>query len=112
MNIEQLGEKRQTLLATAREMASNPDGDLAQVKSIMAEAEQIAQRIEAIKSLGEMQPVAAKPAQIDEPWKSGGVVKNPFTGTREEANFKAYAFGQWARSVMGNRKAAEWVKNN
>jgi HK97 family phage major capsid protein len=58
-----------------------------------------------------MAPVA-KPAQIDEPWKSGGVTKNPFTGNRDEANFKAYAFGQWARALAGNRKSAEWVKNN
>jgi HK97 family phage major capsid protein len=111
MNVEQLSERRQTILATARELASSPEGDMAQVKSLMSEAEGIAQRIEAIKSLGEMAPVA-KPAQIDEPWKSGGVTKNPFTGTREEANYKAYAFGQWARAIAGNRKAAEWVKNN
>lgn len=111
MNIEQLSEKRQTLLATAREIASNPEGDMAQVKSLMAESEQIAQRIEAIKSLGEMAPVA-KPVEVAEPWKAGGVGKNPFSGTRDEANYKAYAFGQWARSIMGNRKAAEWVKNN
>jgi HK97 family phage major capsid protein len=111
MNVEQLSEKRQTLLATARELASSPEGDMTQVKSLMSEAEGIAQRIEAIKSLGEMAPVA-KPAQIDEPWKSGGVTRNPFTGTREEANYKAYAFGQWARAIAGNRKAAEWVKNN
>jgi len=111
MNVEQLSEKRQTLLATARELASSPEGDMAQVKSLMSEAEGIAQRIEAIKSLGEMAPVA-KPAQIDEPWKSGGVTKNPFTGNRDESNYKAYAFGQWARAIAGNRKAAEWVKNN
>jgi len=111
MNVEQLSERRQTILATARELASSPEGDMAQVKSLMSEAEGIAQRIEAIKSLGEMAPVA-KPAQIEEPWKSGGVGKNPFPGTRDEANFKAYAWGQFARSIMGNRKAAEWVKNN
>jgi len=111
MTIEQLTEKRASLLATARELASG-DGDLAQVKSIMSEADKVAERIEAIKAIGETAPIAAKPAQIDEPWKSGGVVKNPFTGSRDEANWKAYAFGQWARSVMGNRKAADWVKNN
>lgn len=112
MNVEQLSEKRATVLATARELANNPDSDMAQVKSLMAEAEQIAARIEAVKSLGEMAPVAPKPAQIDEPWKSGTVSKNPLPGTRDEANFKAYAWGQWARSIMGNRKSAEWVKNN
>ena len=37
MNIEQLNAKRESLLATARELASG-EGDLAQVKSIMAEA--------------------------------------------------------------------------
>jgi HK97 family phage major capsid protein len=112
MNVEQLSEKRATVLATARELANNPESDMTQVKSLMAEAEQIAARIEAVKSLGEMAPVAPKPVQIDEPWKSGTVSKNPLPGTRDEANFKAYAWGQWARSIMGNRKSAEWVKNN
>jgi len=112
MTIEQLSEKRQSLLATAREIASNPDGDLAQVKSIMAEADKAAERIEALKAIGETAPVAAKPQVEDQPWKSGGVVRNPFSGSREEANYKAYAFGQWARSIMGNRKAADWVKSN
>lgn len=111
MNIEQLSERRQTVLATARELASTPDGDLSQVKSLMAEADNIAQRIEAVKALGEMAPVA-KPVAVAEPWKAGGVTKNPFSGTRDEANFKAYAFGQWVRSIMGNRKAADWVNNN
>jgi HK97 family phage major capsid protein len=112
MNVEQLSEKRATVLATARELANNPESDMAQVKSLMAEAEQIAARIEAVKSLGEMAPVAPKPVQIDEPWKSGTIQKNILPGNRDEANFKAYAWGQWARSIMGNRKAAEWVKNN
>lgn len=112
MNIEQLSERRQTVLATARELASTPDSDLSQVKSLMAEADNIAQRIEAVKALGEMAPVASKPAQIDEPWKSGGVVKSPFAGTRDEQNWKGYAWGQWARSIMGDRRAAEWVKSN
>lgn len=112
MNVEQLAEKRATVLATARELANNPESDMAQVKSLMAEAEQIAARIEAVKALGEMAPVAPKPAQIDEPWKSGTITRNVLPGTRDEANWKAYAWGQWARSIMGNRKSAEWVKNN
>lgn len=112
MNVEQLSEKRATVLATARELANNPESDMAQVKSLMAEAEQIAARIEAVKSLGEMAPVAPKPVQVDEPWKSGTLGRNPLPGTRDEANFKAYAWGKWAQSLLGNRKAAEWVKNN
>jgi len=112
MSVEQLIEKRATVLATARELANNPESDMAQVKSLMAEAEQIAARIEAVKALGEMAPVAPKPVQIDEPWKSGTIGKNPLPGTRDEANFKAYAWGKWAQSLLGNRKAIEWVANN
>jgi HK97 family phage major capsid protein len=110
MTIEQMQAKRETLLATARELASG-DGDIAQVKSIMAESNSIQERIETIKALGQGHPVATEVA-VEQPWKSGGVGRNPLSGTRDEANWKAYAWGQWGRSIMGNRKAAEWCKNN
>ena len=110
MTIEQMQAKRETLLATARELASG-DGDIAQVKSIMAESNSIQERIETIKALGQGHPVATEVA-VEQPWKSGGVGRNPLSGTRDEANYKAYAWGQWGRSIMGNRKAAEWCKNN
>jgi HK97 family phage major capsid protein len=110
MTIEQMQAKRETLLATARKLASG-DGDLSQVKSIMAESNSIQERIETIKALGQGHPVATEVA-VEQPWKSGGIGRNPLSGTRDEANWKAYAWGQWGRSIMGNRKAAEWVKNN
>jgi HK97 family phage major capsid protein len=110
MTIEQMQAKRETLLATARELASG-DGDIAQVKSIMAESNSIQERIETIKALGQGHPVATEVA-VEQPWKSGGIGRNPLSGTRDEANWKAYAWGQWGRSIMGNRKAAEWCKNN
>jgi HK97 family phage major capsid protein len=110
MNLTQLQNQKESVLATARELASG-NGDLAQVKSLMAEAKGIEERIETIKALGQSHPVATEVA-AEQPWKSGGVGKNPFSGTRDEANWKAYAWGQWGRSIMGNRKAAEWVKNN
>jgi len=110
MNLTQLQNQKDSVLATARELASG-NGDLAQVKSLMAEAKGIEERIETIKALGQGHPVATE-AQVDQPWKSGGVGRNPLSGTRDEANYKAYCWGQWGRSIMGNRKAAEWVKNN
>ena len=110
MTIEQMQAKRETLLATARELASG-DGDIAQVKSIMAESNSIQERIETIKARGQGHPVATEVA-VEQPWKSGGIGRNPLSGTRDEANWKAYAWGQWGRSIMGNRKAAEWCKNN
>jgi HK97 family phage major capsid protein len=110
MNLTQLQNQKESVLATARELASG-NGDLAQVKSLMAEAKGIEERIETIKALGQGHPVATE-AQVEQPWKSGGVGRNPLSGTRDEANYKAYAWGQWGRSIMGNRKAAEWCKAN
>jgi HK97 family phage major capsid protein len=111
MNIEQLNAKRETLLATARELASG-DGDLAQVKSIMAEAKNIEERVEAIKSLGEFAP-AAKPQVVSQPWKSGiNVQKNPFNGSADERNQKAYVFGQYARHLAGVKSASKWLSDH
>ena len=111
MNIEQLNAKRESLLATARELASG-DGDLAQVKSIMAEAKNIEERVEAIKSLGEFAP-AAKPVADAQPWKSGiNVQKNPFNGSADDKNLKAYVFGQYARHLAGVKSASKWLSDN
>jgi HK97 family phage major capsid protein len=111
MNIEQLNAKRESLLATARELASG-DGDLAQVKSIMAEAKNIEERVEAIKSLGEFAP-AVKPQVVSQPWKSGiNVQKNPFNGSADERNQKAYVFGQYARHLAGVKSASKWLSDH
>jgi HK97 family phage major capsid protein len=111
MNIEQLNAKRESLLATARELASG-DGDLAQVKSIMAEAKGIEERVEAIKSLGEYAP-AAQAQPVSQPWKGGvNVQKNPFNGTADERNQKAYVFGQYARHLAGVKSASKWLSDN
>ena len=85
MNLTQLQNQKESVLATARELASG-NGDLAQVKSLMAEAKGIEERIETIKALGQSHPVATEVA-AEQPWKSGGVGRNPLSGTRDEANF-------------------------
>jgi HK97 family phage major capsid protein len=111
MNIEQLQAKRESLLATARELASG-DGDLAQVKSIMAEAKNIEERVEAIKSLGEYAP-AAQPQAVSQPWKGGiNVQRNPFNGSADDKNLKAYVFGQYARHLAGVKSASKWLSDN
>ena len=111
MNIEQLTAKRETLLATARELASG-DGDLAQVKSIMAEAKGIEERVETIKSLGASAPVVT-PAVDATPWKGGiNVQRNPFNGSADEKNLKAYTFGQFARHLAGVKSATKWLQSN
>ena len=111
MTIEQMQAKRETLLATARELASG-DGDLSQVKSIMADANNIQERIETIKSLGASAPVAT-PEVDAKPWKGGiNVQKNPFGGSADEKNQKAYVFGQFARHLAGVKSATKWLQSN
>jgi len=111
MNIEQLNAKRESLLATARELASG-DGDLGQVKSIMAEAKNIEERVEAIKSLGEYAP-AAQAQPVSQPWKGGiNVQRNPFNGSADDKNLKAYVFGQYARHLAGVKSASKWLSDN
>jgi HK97 family phage major capsid protein len=112
MTIKQLEEKRATLLATAREQAEADNGDLAVVKSSMAEAKNIAERIDAMKSLGNLapEPVVASDAK---PWKNVDLPMNPFRGaTSEERSYKAYAFGKLLQHLTGNQSATKWLESN
>jgi HK97 family phage major capsid protein len=66
-----------------------------------------------LKEFGSVPAPVASEAPKSEPWKSGGCTRNPFPGTRDEANFKAYAFGQWVRgTVLGNASAAKWCNEH
>ena len=69
MTVKQLEEKRAALLATAREQAESETGDMSVVKSCMAEAKTVGERIEAVKSLGHLAPEPV--AEVDaKPWKN------------------------------------------
>lgn len=112
MTVKQLEEKRASLLATAREQAEAENGDLSVVKSCMAEAKTIGERIEAVKSLGELAPEPVEQVE-SKPWKSVDLPGNPFRGaTAEERSYKAYAFGKLLQSLTGNRQATKWLESN
>ncbi len=112
MTIEQLEGQRQSTIAAAKEVLIN-GGDMAEATRLHANAKSLSERIEMLKEFGNVPAPVAAEAPKSEPWKSGGVTRNPFPGTREEANFKAYAFGQWVRGeVLGNAKAARWCAEN
>ena len=109
MTIEQLEAQRQSTIAAAKEVLIN-GGDMNEANRLHQSAKSLSERIEMLREFGNVPaPVASEAAPKSEPWKSGSVVRNPFPGTRDEANFKAYAFGQWVRgNVLGNAKAAKW----
>jgi len=112
MTIEQLEGQRQSTIAAAKEVLIN-GGDMAEANRLHASAKSLSERIDMLREFGSVPAPVASEAPKSEPWKSGGVTRNPFPGTRDEANFKAYAFGQWIRgSVLGNAKAAKWCAEN
>jgi HK97 family phage major capsid protein len=66
-----------------------------------------------LKEFGNVPAPVASEAPKSEPWKSGSVVRNPFPGPKAEADYKAYAFGQWVRgTVLGNASAAKWCNEH
>jgi HK97 family phage major capsid protein len=113
MTIEQLEGQRQSTIAAAKEVLIN-GGDMAEANRLHASAKSLSERIDMLKEFGNVPaPVAAEAAPKHEPWKSGSVVRNPFPGPKAEADYKAYAFGQWVRgTVLGNASAAKWCNEH
>jgi len=112
MTIEQLEGQRQSTIAAAKEVLIN-GGDMAEANRLHTAAKSLSERIEMLKEFGNVPTPVASEAPKSEPWKAGGVVRNPFPGTKDEADYKAYAFGQWVRgTVLGNAKAAKWCSEH
>jgi len=112
MNIEQLEAQRQSTIAAAKEVLIN-GGDMAEANRLHQSAKSLSERIDMLKEFGSVPAPVASEAPKSEPWKSGSVVRNPFPGPKAEADYKAYAFGQWVRgTVLGNAKAAQWCNEH
>jgi HK97 family phage major capsid protein len=112
MNIEQLEAQRQSTIAAAKEVLIN-GGDMAEANRLHTSAKSLSERIEMLREFGNVPTPVASEAPKSEPWKSGSVVRNPFPGPKAEADYKAYAFGQWVRgTVLGNAKAAQWCNEH
>ena len=112
MNIEQLEAQRQSTIAAAKEVLIN-GGDMSEANRLHQSAKSLSERIEMLREFGSVPAPVASEAPKSEPWKSGSVVRNPFPGPKAEADYKAYAFGQWVRgTVLGNAKAAQWCNEH
>jgi HK97 family phage major capsid protein len=112
MNIEQLEAQRQSTIAAAKEVLIN-GGDMSEANRLHTAAKSLSERIDMLKEFGSVPAPVASEAPKHEPWKAGGVTRNPFPGTKDEADYKAYAFGQWIRgTVLGNAKAAKWCNEH
>jgi HK97 family phage major capsid protein len=112
MTIEQLEGQRQSTIAAAKEVLIN-GGDMAEANRLHTAAKSLSERIDMLREFGSVPAPVASEAPKSEPWKAGGVTRNPFPGTKDEADYKAYAFGQWIRgTVLGNAKAAKWCSEH
>jgi HK97 family phage major capsid protein len=112
MTIEQLEGQRQSTIAAAKEVLIN-GGDMSEANRLHQSAKSLSERIDMLKEFGNVPAPVASEAPKHEPWKAGGVTRNPFPGTKDEADYKAYAFGQWIRgTVLGNAKAAKWCSEH
>lgn len=113
MNVSALEERRSTLLATAREMANDEKSSLAEVKALIAQADEVEGKIDALKKIGELSPTP-KAESIVKPWLEYGSVKatTVFSGGTEDANYKAYTFGRFLMSLRGDQKSTRWLKDN
>jgi HK97 family phage major capsid protein len=112
MTIEQLEGQRQSTIAAAKEVLIN-GGDMSEANRLHQSAKSLSERIEMLREFGNVPTPVASEAPKHEPWKAGGVTRNPFPGTKDEADYKAYAFGQWIRgTVLGNAKAAKWCSEH
>ena len=113
MNVSALEERRSTLLATAREMANDEKSSLAEVKALIAQADEVEGKIDALKKIGELSPTP-KAESINKPWQEYGSVKasKVFSGGTEDANYKAYTFGRFLMSLRGDQKSTRWLKDN
>jgi HK97 family phage major capsid protein len=112
MNIEQLEAQRQSTIAAAKEVLIN-GGDMSEANRLHQSAKSLSERIDMLREFGSVPTPVASEAPKSEPWKAGGVTRNPFPGTKDEADYKAYAFGQWIRgTVLGNAKAAKWCSEH
>jgi HK97 family phage major capsid protein len=112
MNIEQLEAQRQSTIAAAKEVLIN-GGDMSEANRLHQSAKSLSERIDMLREFGSVPAPVASEAPKHEPWKAGGVTRNPFPGTKDEADYKAYAFGQWIRgTVLGNAKAAKWCNEH
>jgi HK97 family phage major capsid protein len=113
MNVSALEERRSTLLATAREMANDEKSSLAEVKALIAQADEVEGKIDALKKIGELSPTP-KAEITNKPWQEYGSVKasKVFSGGTEDANYKAYTFGRFLMSLRGDQKSTRWLKDN
>jgi len=119
MSIEKLEVQQAQTIAAAKEQIML-GGDMTEANRLHASAKSIGERIAMLKDLGSVPaPVEEiKAITHEDHYRHGGTglaykVFGVDGVSRDQANAKAYAFGQWVRgAVLRDAGAAKWCNNN
>lgn len=120
MNIEALEAKKRENALKAKEILSLEDGSVEEAQKFLSENEEISAKINVLKAADEqILPVVNEVKSVENtseiilPLSASSYKSLPFSGsTGYEKAKMAYAFGMFALSTKGNKKAIKWLSEN
>lgn len=112
-----LDQKRENALK-AREILTSPDGSTEEAQKFIDANLGIDKKIELLDAVEEL-PVKSVETKMENTgrveFKAGPYLNTdlPFSGSRQEKEYKAYVFGKYLQAnSFGNPEAKSWLKNN
>lgn len=112
-----LDQKRENAIK-AKQILTSPDGSTEEAQKFIDANLDIDKKLELFDAMDEL-PVKSTETKMENTgrveFKAGTYLNTdlPFTGTRQEKEYKAYAFGKYLQAnVWGSDEAKSWLKNN
>jgi len=120
MNIESLEAKKRENALKAKEILSSEEGSVEEAQKFLSENEEITTKINVLKAADEqILPVINEVKSVENtsdiilPLSASSYKSLPFSGeTGYEKAKMGYAFGMFALSTRGNKKAIKWLSEN
>ena len=112
-----LDQKRENAIK-AKEILTSPDGSTEEAQKFIDLNLEIDKKIELLDAVEEL-PVKSTETKMENTgrveFKAGAYLNTdlPFSGTRQEKEYKAYTFGKYLQAnVWNSQEAKSWLKNN
>jgi HK97 family phage major capsid protein len=120
MNIESLEAKKRENALKAKEILTSEEGTVEQAQKFLSENDEISAKINVMKAADEqILPVNNEVKSVENtsdiilPMSASSYKSLPFSGeTGYEKAKMGYAFGMFALSTRGNKKAIKWLSEN
>jgi len=118
MTIEELEVLKNENAVKAKTILEAEDGVVEDAQKLLDENNKINEKIDALKSVEE-QLLPVKNIEIKETKMSDIILPGkvnykslPFTGSDYEKGVKALQWGHFGLALLGNKKSADWMKEN